>query len=201
MLLIIYGAAFYRKHMGFFGIAIDSRLWATLYTERTVVIQGVSMLRIKQMIQATGLSADTLRYYESLGLLLPASRLESGYRLYDEKGVARARFIRNCQTAGFTLNEIKQLIQFDEKPEQFTRAEVKDFVTEKLKYIETRLTTLNMAKELLETLAAECSNEAASAATCPILKGLHGNLSEQIGELISEEPATSVRHRVVSNLR
>jgi MerR family transcriptional regulator, Zn(II)-responsive regulator of zntA len=133
-------------------------------------------MRIKQMIQATGLSADTLRYYETLGVLLPKGRLESGYRIYDEECVERAHFIRNCQTAGFTLNEIKRLIEFDQAPSQHSREDVHSFVMEKLGYIKDRLASLMRAKELLEVLAKECSQKHPSE-PCPILTGLHTNLN------------------------
>jgi MerR family transcriptional regulator, mercuric resistance operon regulatory protein len=133
-------------------------------------------VRIKQMIQATGLSADTLRYYETLGVLIPKGRLESGYRIYDEECVKRAYFIRNCQTAGFTLSEIKRLIEFDQKPDQHSREDVHRFVMEKLDYIKERLASLMHAKELLEALAKECSQKHPSE-PCPILLGLHTKLN------------------------
>jgi DNA-binding transcriptional MerR regulator len=128
------------------------------------------------MIQATGLSADTLRYYETLGVLMPIGRLESGYRVYDEESVKRAQFIRNCQTAGFTLNEIKRLIEFDESPNRHSREDVHSFVMEKLEHIKERLASLMRAKDLLEALAWECSHSSSNE-PCAILTGLHTKLN------------------------
>ena len=58
-----------------------------------------------------GVSPDTVRYYERLGLLDTPQRTESGYRLYDVDAIDRVGFVRKAQTLGLTLREIGEIIQ------------------------------------------------------------------------------------------
>ncbi len=63
------------------------------------------------------ISKETLRYYESIGLVTPAQRLTNGYRSYKPLVLDELRFIKLAQTAGFTLNEIKPAIAHLQHPE------------------------------------------------------------------------------------
>ncbi len=67
------------------------------------------LLLIGEVARITGFSPKTLRYYEEVGLVEPASRTESGYRLYGEPEVARLQFIKRAKLIGLTLKEIKEL--------------------------------------------------------------------------------------------
>lgn len=68
-------------------------------------------LTIGQLAKQNGLRASTLRYYEEQGLLKPAGRTESGYRRYDHSAEQSLRFIRRAQRLGFSLADIKTLLQ------------------------------------------------------------------------------------------
>ena len=65
------------------------------------------MLTIGKVAKLTGFSASAIRYYERLGLLR-ASRLPNGYRFYDEAAIKVLLFLRQAQTLGITLKEIKR---------------------------------------------------------------------------------------------
>lgn len=67
-------------------------------------------LTIGRLAREIGVNLQTVRYYERLGLLRPMARRPSGYRLYDREGLRRLRFIKNAQAVGFTLHEIKDLL-------------------------------------------------------------------------------------------
>jgi MerR family copper efflux transcriptional regulator len=67
-------------------------------------------LRIGQLAQAAGMRASALRYYEEQGLLAPAGRTETGYRYYDLGAVQTLRFIQRAQRLGFSLNDIRTLL-------------------------------------------------------------------------------------------
>lgn len=74
-----------------------------------------SML-IGEVAERTGLTQRTLRYYEEIGLLPPAPRLEGGFRLYSEADVQRLSQIRELkQLLGFSLLEIKEMVEADEE--------------------------------------------------------------------------------------
>jgi len=66
---------------------------------------------ISKLADQLGVSTDTLRYYERLGLIPPPSRSVSGYRLYDDGVGERLRFIRNAQHMGLRLSDIKELLE------------------------------------------------------------------------------------------
>ncbi|MCI0488704.1 MAG: heavy metal-responsive transcriptional regulator [Blastocatellia bacterium] len=66
---------------------------------------------IGKLAAAVGVKAQTVRYYERLGLLPEPMRNRSGYRLYGEGALKRMRFIKRAQTLGFSLNEIKSILE------------------------------------------------------------------------------------------
>jgi DNA-binding transcriptional MerR regulator len=68
-------------------------------------------LRIGAVARLAGVSVDTVRYYERRGLLRPAGRLPSGYRVYAEAAVARIRLARQLQGLGMTLDEVAAILQ------------------------------------------------------------------------------------------
>ncbi len=67
-------------------------------------------LTVGEVAQRAGISVPTLRYYEQLGLLEPAERSESGYRMYGEREVERVRFIGRAKRLGLSLDEIRSLV-------------------------------------------------------------------------------------------
>ena len=64
-------------------------------------------MQIRQLEAASGLSRDTLRYYERLGLISPPLRLGNGYRSYGRQTLQELRFIQKGRNLGFTLAQIK----------------------------------------------------------------------------------------------
>ncbi len=63
-------------------------------------------MKIGQLARATGVSIDTIRYYERRGVLPPPSRQPSGYRVYTDAAADRVRMARTLQALGFTLDEV-----------------------------------------------------------------------------------------------
>ena len=68
-----------------------------------------SELRIGEVARRTGVSTDTLRYYERLRLLPRSRRSSGGFRLFTAEHIARVRFIKQAQELGFSLEEIFSL--------------------------------------------------------------------------------------------
>ena len=68
-------------------------------------------LTVSALAGQAGLSADTVRYYERVGLLPEPARSAAGYRLYDQAAVSRLRLIKGAQRAGLRLREIGELLQ------------------------------------------------------------------------------------------
>lgn len=65
---------------------------------------------IGQVAERTGVSASALRYYEQIGLVVPADRTDAGYRLYDESVLARLAFVARAKQLGCSLDEITDLV-------------------------------------------------------------------------------------------
>jgi DNA-binding transcriptional MerR regulator len=109
---------------------------------------------------------DTLRYYERHGLLPPVARGAGGVRFYGDKDISRLRFIRRAQKMNFTLDEIGQLLEMRESP-QNVRAEVRTLTEGKLREVERDLEDLTVLRNELQLLVNLCS---AAKNGCPIIE-------------------------------
>jgi MerR family copper efflux transcriptional regulator len=125
---------------------------------------------IGKLAKDIGIGAGALRYYERLGLLPPASRTASGYRMYGADAATRLRFIRRAQALGFSLEEIAELLALSDNPRARAR-EVKRVTQAKIADLEQRIADLKRMKRGLATLEARCSGHGSSGA-CPILAAL-----------------------------
>lgn len=121
-------------------------------------------MRIGDLALATGVNAQTIRFYERRGLLPSAGREGNGYRQYDEAAVSLLGFIRSAQTAGLTLAEISSIITLRQAGE--TPCEhVSTLLTKKLKDVHARQRELALLETELQHLIstsqdldpAECS--------------------------------------------
>jgi len=128
------------------------------------------MYKIGEVAKQTGLTADTLRYYEKFGLLPDISRDDSGLRLYDNKDISRLNFIKRAQRMNFRLDEIKQLLLMRADP-QHARDSVRQLTADKLEAIENQLVDLEALRKELRLLLNLCRG---SADDCPIIKDMDG---------------------------
>jgi len=71
----------------------------------------MSLLTVSKLAEQVGTSADTVRYYERIGLLPETERSPSGYRLYGEEAVEHLRFIKHAQRFGLRLEAIGELME------------------------------------------------------------------------------------------
>lgn len=122
--------------------------------------------RISDVGRLTGLSPDTLRYYEKIGLLPRIGRDDGGVRLYNDKDLSRLRFIQRAQKMDFTLAEIATLLKMREAP-QSARKAVRDLTARKLSEVEGHLSELKTLRDELKLLLNLC---AGSRKGCGILK-------------------------------
>jgi len=129
----------------------------------------MSTLAIGKLAKACEVKVDTVRYYERVGLLLPLERTEAGYRIYSIDSVNRLRFVRKAQSLGFTLEEIKDLLELSEKPETDC-ADIREHASAKAAEVEARISDLLKIKECLQELAAFCPGEGKPLSECNILQ-------------------------------
>lgn len=125
-------------------------------------------LTIGEAALLLGLSHDTLRYYERIGLLPPIARTPSGVRRYHSDDLARLRFIQRTKDMGFTLDEIAALLKMRAAPRE-ARLEVRRLTAAKLAAVEERLRELGLLRQELRRLLQLCATEQCG---CGILNGL-----------------------------
>jgi MerR family copper efflux transcriptional regulator len=125
---------------------------------------------IGKLAKDIGIGAGALRYYERLGLLPPATRTASGYRMYGSDAATRLRFIRRAQALGFSLEEIAELLALSDNPRARAR-DVKRVTQAKIADLEKRIDALKRMKRGLAALEERCSGHGASG-ECPILAAL-----------------------------
>ncbi len=75
------------------------------------------LMRIHELAGRAGISAKTIRYYEQIGVLPPPRRAANGYRIYDERDVARLRLVVGARRLDLSLDEIKEIIAMRERGE------------------------------------------------------------------------------------
>ena len=93
----------------------------------------MSQLTVSKLAEQAGTSADTVRYYERIGLLPETERSASGYRLYGDEAVERLRFIKQAQRFGLRLEAIGELLDVRRRglcPCGHTRRMLEDRVAE-----------------------------------------------------------------------
>ncbi len=72
-------------------------------------------MTVSQLASRSGVSSDTVRYYERERLLPPPARSPAGYRLYDEESIERIDFVRRAQGLGLRLREIRELLDISDR--------------------------------------------------------------------------------------
>jgi MerR family copper efflux transcriptional regulator len=127
-------------------------------------------LTIGQLAKSAGVHIQTVRYYERLHLLGPASRASSGYRLYGPEEERRLRFIKNAQALGFTLREIAELLNL-RVSSRARCGDVQRKAKEKLKCVEAKAKDLQALARALERLIRSC-RAGQPTDHCPILNSL-----------------------------
>lgn len=133
-------------------------------------------MRIGDLAASTGVSTKTLRYYEQQRLLPQPDRLPNDYRDYDDTAIGRVDFIRQAQAAGFTLAQIREILDIGDRGEA-PCAHVDALIRNRLGQIEQRITELIATRKVLRQLARRSEQLDASdcGGYCHIIEGPHPN--------------------------
>ena len=124
---------------------------------------------IAALAREGGVGVETVRYYQRRGLLQTPERtggdgFAGGIRRYDDEAVRRLRFIKSAQAAGFTLDQIGELLALDAGED---RDRARALAAERLEALDAKIAELQTARASLQRLASAC--RAASAGPCPII--------------------------------
>ncbi len=136
----------------------------------------MSALTRGKLAKAAQVNVETLRYYEKRGLLPEPPRAESGYRLYPVESIERVSFIKGAQELGFTLVEIKDLLDLRIDPHG-SKGDVKASALAKVTEIDEKIKTLTLMRNALVSLADQCSGEG-ELGDCPILEAMETHTFE-----------------------
>ncbi len=139
-------------------------------------------MQIGKVAEEAGVSVQSIRYYERIGVLPEPHRSQSGYRQYTPEAIQRLQFIQRAQDLGFTLEEIKELLQLRvEDPDVCDTVQAK--ASRKIRTIRQKIRRLQKMEEALDTLVHHCEMQQTSA-ECPILEyrdpAFHESFEEEI---------------------
>ena len=135
-------------------------------------------MQIGEVAKLTAFTVDTIRFYERRALLPKVPRTVGRFRLYGNEDVARLGFIRQMQGLGFSLREIKQLLQLREHHLDAC-VEVKDLLRTKLEKVRSKIWELEQLERELALDLHKCNRELKHRRghvprSCPILNSSNG---------------------------
>ena len=131
------------------------------------------VLRIGTVAKQTGLSIDTIRFYQKSGLLKPPARTTGGYRVFGEPEIAELQFIAKAQDLGFSLAEIKELLSLRNENGRAC-PEVRGLVQRKLQDVRQRIAALKQLESELARGLQSCDRAlkppSAPQRGCPVIE-------------------------------
>ena len=113
-------------------------------------------MKISQLATATGVPAETIRYYEREKLLPPPARQENGYRAYTDKHVEQLAFIKHCRSLDISIADTALLLEFTLKP-QTDCSQINQLIEQQLLKIRARLVSLTALEKQLEKVSKTIS--------------------------------------------
>ncbi len=145
--------------------------------------------RIGQVARRVDMSVEGLRFYDRSGLVRPRRRSLSGYRLYDEEQVEALRFVRAAQEMGFSLAEIREMLELRRGRAGGCEA-MRERLSAKLERVRERIRLLRLFERQLAEAVRRCERQLADGDPdrCPVLDELGRGLA-------SEPPSRKERTR------
>ena len=132
----------------------------------------MAAMSISQLARSVGVGVETVRYYQRRGLLpdpQPQKTGAAGIRHYGPDEARRLRFIRTAQAAGFTLEEIAELLHLDSTDD---RPRAREMARTRIAALDAKIAELERARQALARLAKDCA--AGGQGPCPIIASFEG---------------------------
>lgn len=137
-------------------------------TEFTVSRAG---LKRGELAKRSGCNLETIRYYETTGLLHEPARTDSGHRVYSEVDQSRLRFILRSRELGFTIEEIRSLLSLVDDGD-YSCGEIHTLTTNHLQSVSRKIADLRKLERTLKNISSECAK--GNDPDCPIIDALAG---------------------------
>lgn len=141
-------------------------------------------MNVSEVARRSRLSAKTIRYYESIGLISAAMRRDNGYREYSEGDLEELCFLQQARATGFSLDECRQLLALYRDTSRHS-AHVKSMVMEKIERVETQLRELSAMRDTLVDMAERCAGN--QGPHCAIIDRLAETPSARAGTARARE--------------
>ena len=126
-------------------------------------------MRIGELSRATGTHIETIRYYEKIGLLAHPLRTSGNYRSYGEAHRKRLAFVRHSRELGFTIDEIRSLLDLSDHPDRDC-GEADRIATSHLLQVEAKIAQLEALRDELARIIGSCRGGA--TADCRVIEAL-----------------------------
>ena len=136
----------------------------------------MTLLSIGQIAKQTGVTVETLRFYEKQQLLEVAARSAAGYRQFLSATIKRVLFIQHAKAVGFTLNEIRDLLNLQRTPGTSCN-DIKHHAQQKIELIDNKIHELKHIRDALTRMVLKCTTDTALT-DCPILNELEMKYDE-----------------------
>ncbi|WP_445664693.1 MerR family transcriptional regulator [Fodinibius sp. AD559] len=133
---------------------------------------GITTYKIGEVAKRADVNKETVRYYEERELIPTPDRRRSGYRIFTQRHIDQIKFIKRAQELGFTLSEIKELLEL-RLDKETSCSEIKEEARQKYQDVTQKIKDLSQIQDTLVDLIDSCS-EGRPIADCPILKALEG---------------------------
>lgn len=147
---------------------MTARAWVAADPDRA----ADATLTIGELAARTGVTAETIRYYEREGVIPPAERRGSGqYRRYAAADAERLRFVRRARDLGFSLDEVRELLDLASGARGGPCAEVSRMAQAHLAQVDAKLAQLAALRGELGRLVDACNRDAA-VSDCSLLQAL-----------------------------
>jgi MerR family mercuric resistance operon transcriptional regulator len=161
-------------------------------------------VHIGEAARQAGVSVDTVRFYQRLGLI-STPRSTGGYRLFSGEQIRDLTFVRHAQELGFSLTEIKELLTLRQK--QHLCPEVQTVLERKLKDVRDKIRSLSHIEEELGNALGDCKRELRNSKvkhddSCPLIDKLeHLNGSNEKRRVVSARRSTQSRATAVGPMK
>ena len=148
-------------------------------------------MKIGELARQVRLPVETIRFYESQGLLPAPARTATNYRRYDESHLERLLFIRHCRALDMNLPEVRTLLEFRDAG-RAECSEVNGLLDDHIGHVEARIVELQALERELRALRARCTGEGNACAIIDALADLGGRIGEpavtHVGSVHSQPP-------------
>lgn len=124
-------------------------------------------LTTSKVAELLGVNVETLRYYERIGLIPEPSRSPGGHRIYSQENLAQIQFVRRSRQLGFSLEEIRALLNLTDPANRLT---VREIAIERLRKLEIEVAEKQQAATLLKQSISDCESRTCGCQIMDMLK-------------------------------